>query len=176
MSASSPQEVTIEVCVGSVDDALAAAAGGADRLELCSALELGGLTPSLGLLEDVLQATDLPIVTMIRPRAGGFAYSDREFATMLHEARHAVGAGAAGIVFGCLQADASVDAGRVAQLVQAAEGRQTVFHKAFDCVSDQAAALEVLIQQQVTRVLTSGGCASAIEGKEQLRGLSGAGN
>lgn len=161
----------LEVCVGSVADALAAQQSGADRIELCSALELGGLTPSLGLLEGVLDAVNLPVVVMLRPRGGGFAYDSDEWFAMLRDASHLIRAGASGIVFGALTAERGIEAEQVRRLVDAAAGGETVFHRAFDFVADPAAALEELISLGVTRVLTTGGAPSAVEGAESLRRL-----
>ena len=140
-------------------------------MELCSALELGGLTPSLAVVEQVVAQTSLPVVVMIRPRGGGFAYSASEFAAMVRDAELALAAGAAGIVFGVFDDSGSVDAVQVRRLVDIAGGRETVFHRAFDFVADQSAALEQLIDLGVTRVLTSGGAATAADGVERLRTL-----
>jgi copper homeostasis protein len=161
----------IEVCVGSVADVWAAEHAGAHRVELCGALELGGLTPSLGLVETVLAATRLPVIVMIRPRAGGFAYDAHEFAAMLSDATRFLDLGAAGIVFGVLDREGRVDAARCRELVSLAAGAQTVFHKALDFVPDQCAAVETLCELGCTRVLTSGGRSSALAGAAVLRDL-----
>lgn len=161
----------IEVCVGSVADVRAAAAAGADRVELCGALELGGLTPSLGLVETVLATTRLPVIAMLRPRAGGFAYDRDEFNAILADATRFLDLGAAGIVFGVLDRGGEIDAGRCREIVDLAAGAQTVFHKAFDFVCDQRAALETLCELGCTRVLTSGGQPSALAGAAALRDL-----
>jgi copper homeostasis protein len=154
----------LEVCVGSLDDALAAKRGGAHRLELCGALELGGLTPSIGLVEQVVAQAGLPVVVMVRPRAGGFAYSPREFDTMLRDAERVLAAGAAGIVTGVLDDQSRVDERRMAQLVGLAGNRESVMHRAFDFVADPLAALDTLIACGVSRVLTSGQAPTAVEG------------
>lgn len=166
-----PRGMLLEVCVGSLDDARAAEAAGADRIELCGALELGGLTPSAGLIEQVLGEVNLPCVVMLRPRAGGFGYSPHEFRCMQLDAQRALDLGAAGIVFGMLTPQASIDRSRVASLVQIAAERQTVFHRAFDFISDKSAALETLVELGVTRILTSGGPPTASEGADILRQL-----
>jgi copper homeostasis protein len=163
--------ILIEVCVGSVADVLAAEAAGAHRVELCGALELGGLTPSMGLVETVLSATRLPVIAMLRPRAGGFAYDRDEFAAMLADATRFLDLGAAGIVFGVLDRAGRVDAARCRELVALATGAQTVFHKALDFVPDQHAALETLCELGCTRVLTSGGQPTALAGVAALRDL-----
>lgn len=169
-------KILLEVCVGTLADAQAAQAAGADRLELCGALELGGLTPSMGLVEQVLGEVDLPSMVMLRPRAGGFCYSQQEFDCLQLDAERALAAGAAGIVFGLLSPDARVDQSRVRRLVSIAAEQQTVFHRAFDFVADKPAALEQLIDLGVTRVLTSGGPPTAVAGAESLRQLIVAAN
>lgn len=163
--------VIVEVCVGSVDDALAAAEAGAARLELCGALELGGLTPSIGLVEAVLGEVDLPVVVMLRPRAGGFVYTHSEHATTLRDAERLLDAGAAGVVFGPLTSDARVDRRRTAELVEAAAGAQAVFHRALDFTAAPLDELETLIDLGVTRVLTTGGPPTAIEGAAVLKAM-----
>ncbi len=163
--------ILIEVCVGSVADVRAAEVAGADRLELCGALELGGLTPSLGLVETVLAATRLPVIAMLRPRAGGFAYDRDEFAAIRADATRFLDLGAAGIVFGVLDRNGRVDAARCRELVALAAGAHTVFHKALDFVPDQRAALETLCELGCTRVLTSGGQPCALAGAAALRDL-----
>lgn len=164
----------LEVCVGSLDDALAAAAAGADRLELCGGLELGGLTPSIGLVQqvvdEIIEPLGLPIVVMLRPRAGGFAYSEAEFRCLLADAERVLEAGASGIVFGVLNTAGEIDEPRVERLVAAA-GRETIFHRAFDGLAHEDHPLETLIRLGVTRVLTSGGPPTAREGTESLKRL-----
>src|SRR3974390_1615707 len=98
----------LEICCGSIDDAVQAQAGGADRVELCSALFLGGLTPSLGTLIETRKRRRIPIIAMVRPRGGGFCYSDAEFATMLRDAMLAAENGANGVVTGVLNPDGTV--------------------------------------------------------------------
>jgi copper homeostasis protein len=165
----------LEVCVASLDDALAALAAGADRLELCSALEMGGLTPSIGLLKQVLAESGAQVVAMVRPRAGGFHYSEREFATMLADAEEALGAGAHGIVFGVLLSDGEVDRARIAELVDVASDRESVFHRAIDFTPDTSRSMHALVDSGVTRVLTSGGKPTALEGAATIRRLIGIG-
>src|SRR5687768_16248646 len=112
------RRVLVEVCVGSVADIEAAATAGADRAELCGGLEAGGLTPSLGLVETALAAGRLPIVAMLRPRAGGFAYDRHEFDAMLRDARRFVELGVSGVVFGMFQRQGVVDRARSRELVE----------------------------------------------------------
>jgi copper homeostasis protein len=173
----------IEACVSSAAEAVAAEQAGAGRLELCAALELGGLTPSLGLLETVRAAVALPIVVMLRPRGGGFRYDRHEFASMCRDAERLLAAGANGIVFGLFENSPGgatgkprIDVQRVAQLVKLAGSQQTVFHRAFDFLPDPAAGLEQLIERDVRRVLTSGGATSAWQGRETLAALHGQAN
>ncbi|HEY8749454.1 MAG TPA: copper homeostasis protein CutC [Tepidisphaeraceae bacterium] len=158
----------IEICLESVADARTATAAGANRLELCSALALGGLTPSSGALTEVREATPLPIMTMIRPRPGGFCYSDTELAVMQRDIDFAIENGADGIVFGILTADGRIDVERskgIIRQIEAAPRRlQIVFHRAFDYTPDPLVALDQLIELRIDRVLTSGQQATALEG------------
>lgn len=160
--------LTLEICTASVEDCIAAEQGGADRIELNCALMLGGLTPSLGCLREALAAVRLPIIAMIRPRAGGFGYSATEFKVMQRDLELALEAGAAGIAFGILNADGTVDRERCRQIVSLCSGRQVVFHRAFDVVPDPLAALGHLIELGVTRVMTSGQEASAYNGAARI--------
>ncbi|MCB9158821.1 MAG: copper homeostasis protein CutC [Caldilineaceae bacterium] len=161
----------LEIAAGSVEDCVVAQTGGADRVELNSALALGGLTPSLGTLLEVKQRTRLPVMAMVRPRPGGFCYSDAEFATMLRDADLLLEHGADGLVFGVLHADGRVDAARTAQLVARCGPRAAVFHRAFDVTPDPADALATLIDVGVARVLTSGQAPRALEGADVIRAL-----
>jgi copper homeostasis protein CutC len=164
-------KVELEVSVGSVADVEAAIAAGADRLELCSAPELGGLTPSAGLVEQVLAASRVPVVVMLRPRAGGFCYDRHEFAAMLTDAERFLDLGASGVVFGVLDRDGRIDLARSRELIERSGAAQSVFHRAFDFVLDQRAALDELIKAGCTRVLTSGGKPTAKEGAGAIREL-----
>src|SRR3954451_19844887 len=141
--------VLLEVIVSSLDDARAAAAGGADRFELCGALALGGLTPSLGTLAAIKLETRVPAMFMVRPREGGMAYTDGEFAVIERDAELALEAGADGLVFGLLTPEGVVAIDRCRQLVRRAGGAgrplQLVYHRAFDVVREPDAALEQLI-------------------------------
>jgi copper homeostasis protein len=170
-----PVAIFIEAVACSVDDCLEAEAGGADRLELCSAMMVGGLTPSLGTLIDARTATPLPIVTMIRPRAGGFCYTPREFSTMMRDAELAARHGADGLVFGILTAEGRLDAARCQEFLDAARQagvRQTTFHRAFDVTPDPHDALLTLIDLGVTRILTSGREPTALKGAPLIRQLA----
>ena len=154
---------TLEVCCGSLASALAAIEGGAQRIELCSALSLDGLTPSIGLLCELRSLfPHLRIHVLIRPREGGFVYSEAEIRVMERDIHEAVAAGATAIVSGALTPDNAIDLTTTARLVHAAEGLPFTFHRAFDKVTDPFAALEQLRSLGVTRILTSG-CAPTAE-------------
>ena len=161
-------KILIEACCGSADDALEAARGGADRVELNSALYLGGLTPSAGSLRVLRESSGVPVMAMLRPREGGFCYSGTAFRTMLADGELLLRAGADGLVFGCLTPDGEIDEPRVRALVTLCGGRPAVFHRAIDVVPDWRRALEVLIRCGVTRVLTSGQAKSAILGAQTI--------
>ncbi len=173
MLAAMKSNLLLESIATSLDDARAAAAGGAQRFELCSALALGGVTPSLGTLRTVKRELRLPVMCMIRPRECGMAYSDAEFETMLEDARIAVDAGADGLVFGFLTEEGEIDLRRCREFLRVPQqsGRkvETVFHRAFDVAARPREALEQLIDLGVTRVLTSGRAPSALAGADQIR-------
>src|SRR5437764_13979019 len=133
-------KILLEICCGSIDDALQAQAGGADRIELCSALFLGGLTPSLGTLQYARQQLKIPIIAMVRPRGGGFCYTDAEFETMERDTGVAIGSGADGVVFGILTADGNIDRERTRRIRKIIGSKQAVFHRAFDVTPDPFAA------------------------------------
>ena len=164
-------QILIEVCCGSVDDAVEAEKGHADRIELNSSLFLGGLTPSLGSIIEAKRRLDIPVMVMIRPRAGGFCYTQAEMAVMLHDAKLAVEHGADGLVFGILTEDGSIDTERCRQLIELCQGRETVFHRAFDVTPDPMKALEQLIELGFTRILTSGQQRTVPEGIELIKKL-----
>ncbi len=164
--------VLVEAAVDSVSSALAAERGGAARLELCDALFDGGTTPSAGMISAVKATVRIPVFVIVRPRGGGFVYTDEEIGVMRLDIEAARMLGADGVVIGALTRDARIDADRVRVLVAAASGLPVTFHRAFDLVREQDRALEVLIQERVTRVLTSGGAPTAIEGAESIRALA----
>jgi copper homeostasis protein len=165
--------ILLETIVCSVDDARAAAAGGADRFELCSAMPLGGLTPSIGTLQVIKRTTSVPVMCMIRPRECGMAYSASEIEAMERDAELALEAGADGLVFGFLTPDGDVDMGECRAFLRhcsrVAAGRQWVFHRAFDVVRDPETALEQLIELGFSRVLTSGRASSVTGGLDEVR-------
>lgn len=168
------KKVTLEVCISSVADALAAVNAGADRLELNVGLELGGLTPSIGLLLEVLEVVKgkkVSVVTMIRPRGSGFVYNDSEKQVMVNDAESLLYAGADGIVFGGLNEQGALDEPLTHTMCDIAKEHEAVFHRAFDVIEDQEKALADLIELGVKRVLTSGGKQSAEAGIAQLKRL-----
>ena len=161
----------LEIAANSLDSALAAQAGGADRIELCAALEVGGLTPSPALVLQVRERLQIPVYVLIRPRAGDFAYSPSEHATMLGDIAWCRAAGCDGVVTGALTPDGDVDTARCGELVAAAQGMGVTFHRAIDVCRDPAQALEAIIALGCERVLSSGGAATAPEGVARLRAL-----
>lgn len=163
--------VLLEVCCGSVDEAKAAHERGADRIELCCALAVGGLTPSPGMLDEVKAWADYPVMAMCRSREGGFHYTATEFDVMARDARHLLRSGADGIVFGFLKEDGTVDEDRTARLVELADGAPTMFHRACDATPDLVATMETLARLGVTRMLTSGQTGHAATGAQVLGDL-----
>lgn len=167
------EKILFEVCCGCTEDAVQAERGGADRIELNSALFLGGLTPSIGALEAVNAQVKIPVMCMVRPREGGFCYTAFDYDTVCRDALALVRAGADGVVFGFLNDDGTVDAARCADFLGRVRAEnpevETVFHRAIDVVPDVFAALDTLTALGVTRVLTSGQRASAPQGAETIR-------
>lgn len=162
----------VEAVCCSLEDALAAERAGASRVELCSAIELGGLTPSVGLVRAVKEKCGLPAVAMVRPRAGGFAYRSHEIEVMARDCRALLEAGIDGLVIAALTPGRLVDEAACALLLNmAGDGKQLVFHRAFDATPDLFASLETLITLGFTRILTSGGSDTALEGASTLRRL-----
>ena len=163
--------VLVEACVDSVESALAAERGGAGRLELCDALFDGGTTPSAGMIAACRDRVSIPVFVIIRPRGGGFVYSESELDVMRRDIIAARGLGADGVVIGAMRPDGSVDAEQARSLVDAAGELPVTFHRAFDFAPDLGAALEVLVAAGVSRVLSSGGAPTAREGVATLAAL-----
>ena len=161
----------VEAAVETLDSALAAERAGADRIELCDNLSDGGTTPGAGLIAAVTERTQLPVFVLIRPRAAGFVYSDDEFDVMIRDIKLAGRMGIAGIVTGALTPDGRVDAERTHTLVKAAAGLPVTFHRAIDSAVDLPTALEEAIEAGASRVLTSGGAATALEGVDLIAAL-----
>jgi copper homeostasis protein len=148
--------IKLEVCCGSADDVIESWRAGADRVELNSSLFHGGLTPSIGSLIVAKEAVPIPIMAMVRPRPGGFCYTQAEYRTALADAKALLDSGADGLVFGFLHPDGTVDEARTRELKEMTQGRESVFHRAIDVTPDWKRALEILIKLGITRVLTSG--------------------
>lgn len=165
-----------EVCAGSVQDCINAQLGGADRVELNSALHLGGLTPSLAMLKLVKEKTSLKVVCMDRPRAAGFCYDDVEIETMFEDAKILLENGADGISFGFLNSDATINVIETKKMVELIHQyqKEAVFHRAFDCVDDPMHAIKQLIDCGVDRILTSGLQPTAMQGASVLEKLQSA--
>lgn len=166
----------IEICCGSYEDAIAAYRGGAKRIELNSALHLGGLTPSLGTLRLVKQNTNLKVIAMVRPRGAGFCYSEADFEVMKTDAKLLMEHGADGIAFGCLDKKGNIHIEQTKEMISLIKKYQgeVVFHRAFDCVKDPFEAIEKLIDMGVDRILTSGLKAKAMDGIELIAKLQAA--
>ena len=163
--------ILVEAAVETLESALAAERAGADRIELCVNLDDGGTTPGTGLTAAVIDGTQLPIFVLIRPRAGDFVYADDEIDLMTRDVETAANIGIAGIVTGALTSDRRVDVEQTRALVKAAGGLPVTFHRAFDSAINMPDALEQLIDLGVTRVLTSGGAPTALEGAEVIAAL-----
>jgi copper homeostasis protein len=159
----------VEVCANSLQSAINAEAAGADRIELCSELGVGGVTPSHGLIQLVKERLSIPVHVLVRPRSGHFTYSSSEFEVMLANIAFCKELGVDGIVSGVLKADLSLDVERTQQLVQNAASLHFTFHRAFDWVATPERALEILEDMDVDTVLTSGGRTSAHEGLQNIK-------
>ena len=159
-------EKIIEICCGSYEDALAAYRGGAKRIELNSALHMGGLTPSVGTLILTKKNTDLKVIAMIRPRGAGFHYSPADFDVMKLDAELMMQNGADGIAFGCLDESGNIAKGQTREIVGIIKkyNGEAVFHRAFDCVRNPYESIEILIALGIDRILTSGLRARAMDG------------
>lgn len=160
--------ITLEICTASPEDCAAAEQSGADRVELNCALMLGGLTPSPGCIRESRAGLRIPLIVMIRPRAGGFCYSAGEFKVMQRDVESALAEGVDGIAFGILTAEGAIDLERCRQMVKLAGGHQVVFHRAFDVVPEPLAALDQLIDLGIKRVMTSGQETSAYNGAANI--------
>lgn len=165
------RDVVFELCAESIDACVAAGNGGADRVELCSALSEGGLTPSHGLLQEALRLSKVPVHTMVRPRGGNFVYSEAEFSVMREDIVHGLKLGVHGFVLGILRGDGTVDIERTQQLVALAAPYEATFHRALDDTPDLSQALEDVIASGCRRVLTSGGKTDVVAGADALAAL-----
>ena len=161
----------VEICVTSVDAAKIAEGAGADRLELCSELAVGGVTPSAGLLEAIRDTVAIPVHVLIRPRSGNFAYSEPTLSQMLRDISYCRKLGFDGIVTGCLLSDNRLDRVGMESLVEACGDLHLTFHRAFDRIPDWEAALSDLEVLGIDTILTSGQAASALQGLSRLEAL-----
>ncbi len=166
----------LEICIDAVEGAHMAAIYSADRVELCSALSIGGLTPSLGLIEKCAEYID--VHAMLRPREGNFIYSQDEVESMVQDIDHMAQSGAKGVVFGCLTVERNIDLFATKLIAEKAGslGMATTFHRAFDFCVAPYKALENLIDLGINRLLTSGQKKRAIEGKHIIKELVEASN
>lgn len=161
----------LEVCTGSVESVIAARDGGAARFELCSALEVGGITPSVGLMRLTREVKDIAMHVLIRPRGGDFLYNEAEIQCMEQDIIAARDCGADGVVIGALTADGNIDTTTCSRLVKAAQGMNITFHRAFDMCCDPFRALEEIIELGCNRILTSGLAATAEAGIPLIKRL-----
>jgi|SRR5690242_5067893 len=171
LSASRPKRILVEIASHCVQSALAAQAGGADRIELLSNPDEGGVTPSEGLMSVTRERLKIDLHVMIRPRGGDFCYNDSEVEIMLRDIGVAKRIGANAVVIGAVNRDGKIDTERTRQLVAAARPMSVTFHRAVDVCKDLRAALKDLISCGVHRVLSSGGAATAIQGAASLESL-----
>lgn len=165
------RKIVFELCAETIDACLVAREGGADRIELCSALSEGGLTPSHGLLSFAVAQSGLPVHVLIRPRGGDFVYSAAEIAVMHADIKHAKACGASGVVLGILRPDSTVDVEATQAMVEIARPMEVTFHRAFDVTSSLSQALEDVIASGCERVLTSGGEPDVMVGAHSLAAL-----
>ena len=164
------EQIKLEVCCGDMQSVLAAKEGGADRIELCRALEVDGLTPSAEMMAEAI-GLGIPVQVLIRPREGDFVYDEAEVETMLKEIRLAKRLGANGVVIGVLKPDGSIDEETIRRLVSEATGLSITFHRAFDVCSQPAEALEQIVSLGCHRLLTSGQAPSAEQGIPLIKKL-----
>ncbi|MEG3657452.1 copper homeostasis protein CutC [Arenibacter palladensis] len=162
----------VEVCANSLESALNAQKAGADRIELCAELAVGGVTPSIGLLQLVKEHISIPVNVLIRPRSGDFTYTDLEFEIMKRDIALCRELGFNGIVSGVLSKDLSLDYKRTKELIEASRPLEFTFHRAFDWVTDPMATLRQLQELQVDTILSSGQQNSSVEGIDLLTRLS----
>ena len=161
----------VEICANSYPSAIAAQNGGAHRIELCTALSVGGLTPSRDLIRKTMAALAIPVHVLVRPRSGDFCYSEEELATMLQDIEFYKEVGCSGVVSGVLTSEGDVDAIATKRLINMASGMHFTFHRAFDEVLDPQKSLLQLIDLGADRILTSGQQPSAIKGLSLLKKL-----
>jgi copper homeostasis protein len=164
-----PTPPTLEIAVHSFKSAKAADQNGANRIELCSALQTGGLTPDVGLLDQVIHAVSLPVHVLIRPRLGNFVYDHDELSTIIRTIELCKEKKVHGVVVGCLTKDHLIDKMQLKEIVAHCEGVDLTFHRAIDVCQNVMDALDFLIDLGFDRVLTSGGAVSAEKGLANIR-------
>ncbi|GJQ07929.1 copper homeostasis protein CutC [Capnocytophaga cynodegmi] len=164
--------MVFEICASSFESARNAQLAGANRIELCSELGVGGVTPSYGLIKKVMDELSIENCVLIRPRSGNFTYTDEEFDVMLRDITFCRELGCKGVVTGVLNTDNTIDKERTQQLIEAAGDIDFIYHRAFDCVPNPEEALHLLKTLGVKRILTSGGKKSAVEGLDVLKKLN----
>ncbi|CEN33591.1 copper homeostasis protein CutC [Capnocytophaga cynodegmi] len=164
--------MVFEICASSFESARNAQLAGANRIELCSELGVGGVTPSYGLIKKVMDELSIENCVLIRPRSGNFTYTDEEFDVMLRDITFCRELGCKGVVTGVLNTDNTIDKERTQQLIEATGDIDFIYHRAFDCVPNPEEALNLLKTLGVKRILTSGGKKSAVEGLDVLKKLN----
>ena len=163
--------IFVEVCIDNIESLETAIRAGAQRIELCSSLAQGGLTPSAGFVELAIQQSSIPIYPIVRHRAGDFVFDDNEIAIMAADIHRMKKLGAPGVVVGALNTDGDINEQALAAFMEAAEGIEVTFHRAFDLCSDGEAGLETLIKHGCHRLLTSGRQATAEKGIQAIARL-----
>lgn len=171
MTGTDPKPV-LEICAGDIESVYAASAGGADRVELCSALSEGGVTPSVGFIRQALRVPGLKVHVLIRPRGGDFIYTIEEVDVMVEDIRVCREVGAHGVVIGALTPDGDIDLPVCRRMMEAAAGMSVTFHRAFDLCRNTDEALDSIIELGCDRLLTSGQAATALEGTPSLKHLT----
>lgn len=164
--------INLEVCCADIESVKNAKAGGADRIELCSALETGGVTPSIGLIKEGVKIFGKNVFVLIRPRTGNFEYTPSEIEVMANDIKDAKMAGAGGVVIGALTPEGEIDCETCKYLLKEAKGLSTTFHRAFDECNDPLKAIKQIQELGFDRLLTSGQENSAEEGIELIKKLS----
>ena len=161
--------MALEITVDNIESAINAEKGGADRIELCSNLQEGGVTPSLGLISHIKKTIGIGVYVLIRPRPGDFFYNSYDFEIMKEDIKQAKSAGADGIVSGILHRDGTIDNGRTSELIQLSSPLEFTFHRAFDVTPYPFSALEDIISVKAGRILTSGHKQKAMQGISELK-------
>ena len=170
-ASTAPRRFLIEACVSTIDDAITAARLGADRLELSAALETDGVSPSLGMVKEVIESVSIPVVILIRLRSGDFAYQPNEVRAMVYDAERALACGAQAIAVGCLTSERHLDLPAMRLFAEKLGGNHCVCHRAIDNCQDIMGATQSLIDLGYRRILTSGSAPTALAGTETLRNL-----